>query len=819
MAVALNALVLKIGADTSGVSKAVRAVRSDVRNVNSVMRTAATAADRFRNASASLERVHKTGALSTKEYRRALATIEQQFRSAERSSGQHSAAITRAQTVVKSSVTEQQKLIRSFQDLKTALRQGAITQQEYAQGLDGVKARLRELKSLSIEQEQQRQAEATKRLNHQHREALALVRREVPETTRLAQQIRQLRAAQQAGVITEQQRIRAANDLRNKLAVLRRETDQSGSAAGRARERIRRMTSEMRSQKTEASGLADRVRNLVIAYGGFRLISFGGGIAVGMEQSQVQFEVFTGSAKVAMRLMEDLKKLDRDAPSFGLEDLQRSTKALLAYGVGHESAIEKVTQLTAISGGNKEALQSLSLAYAQVAAKGKLMGEEVRQFVNAGFNPLQQISADTGKSMGELSDEMRNGNISLAMVERAMQNATSAGGRFFGMNEKIAATSGGSFSRLRNSVSMAAADIANYFLPAAQKVATALSQTIEWLRATAGGFGDVSRRTIAVTAGITTALIVVPRLIQVIRGVIAVVNMWRNSQIALLAFTGPKGWATIAAGAAVAAGTIYMVDQAFQSHNETLAKTAEQAGKTQAAISQVGTNAETDPMAGRSTQVAQMIDQYRERNKELVWGVRLAEQQKAIESGASSIQLAELQRLQKRNAMLQRTADLEKKIKNDRLEALRNRSNDLDSERKNLESLAKQTYEQFRTPFQSLTDELVKLNRLRIEGRISEGIFDRAKQAALDNFRKAGESSKSEAPPSARRGSREEYAIIRDMQNRTVQETIRQHREAMQERIAQRIAAERAAKAAEDHIAATRDVETAIREIDTGDSV
>jgi hypothetical protein len=59
------------------------------------------------------------------------------------------------------------------------------------------------------------------------------------------------------------------------------------------------------------------------------------------------------------------------------------------------------------------------------------MGQEVLQFINAGFNPLSQIAKDTGKSMADLKKEMEDGKISVQMVKQAFINATSAGGLFY----------------------------------------------------------------------------------------------------------------------------------------------------------------------------------------------------------------------------------------------------------------------------------------------------------------------------------------------------------------------------------------------------
>ena len=71
--------------------------------------------------------------------------------------------------------------------------------------------------------------------------------------------------------------------------------------------------------------------------------------------------------------------------------------------------------------------------------------------VNAGFNPLEEISRKTGKSIGELKNEMSKGAISSKMVQDAFISATSAGGKFYGMSAEGAKTLNGQISMLEES--------------------------------------------------------------------------------------------------------------------------------------------------------------------------------------------------------------------------------------------------------------------------------------------------------------------------------------------------------------------------------
>ena len=71
--------------------------------------------------------------------------------------------------------------------------------------------------------------------------------------------------------------------------------------------------------------------------------------------------------------------------------------------------------------------------------------------VNAGFNPLEEIARKTGKSIGELKNEMSKGAITSKMVQDAFISATSAGGKFYGMSSEGAKTLNGQISMLQES--------------------------------------------------------------------------------------------------------------------------------------------------------------------------------------------------------------------------------------------------------------------------------------------------------------------------------------------------------------------------------
>lgn len=177
-----------------------------------------------------------------------------------------------------------------------------------------------------------------------------------------------------------------------------------------------------------------------------------------IEQIAVSFKVFTGSAKVAKEMLGELKDQAIRSP-MQFQDITKGAQTLLGYGLTAQQVIPITRMLGDISGGNADKFNRLSLAFGQVNAAGRLMGQEARQMINAGFNPLQAISEKTGESMASLTKRMHDGKISVKEVGDAFIYATSEGGRFHNLALEQSNTLIGSFNKLKESATFALAEI------------------------------------------------------------------------------------------------------------------------------------------------------------------------------------------------------------------------------------------------------------------------------------------------------------------------------------------------------------------------
>lgn len=177
-------------------------------------------------------------------------------------------------------------------------------------------------------------------------------------------------------------------------------------------------------------------------------------ISAHIESATISFEVLTGSARMAIDTVKELRAFAAVSP-LKFEGLAQASETLLAYGVSARRVVKDIKLLGQVSRGDQTRLTRLSLAYGQVAAKGRLYASEMRQFTESGFNPLQIMVEKTGKTMGMLLKEMESGKVRFEDVRQAFIDATSAGGRFFGLLQKQSQSLGGYFFRMVDAIEQA----------------------------------------------------------------------------------------------------------------------------------------------------------------------------------------------------------------------------------------------------------------------------------------------------------------------------------------------------------------------------
>ena len=254
--------------------------------------------------------------------------------------------------------------------------------------------------------------------------------------------------------------------------------------------------------KIDGKGFSSGVSKLgSLAKGGLKVLgtavagvttAMGAGIAAGIkynatiEQYTTSFEVMTGSADKAAKIVERLKEIGAKTP-FEMTGLADTTQLLMNYGLTADDAISKMMMLGDISQGNADKMNRIAMAYGQMSSAGKVCLEDVKQMIEAGFNPLQEISESTGESMASLYDRISKGTLTVDEITASMERATSAGGKYYQSMEKQSQTFSGMISTLKDNAMQLLGDVVepictamtDELLPAAIKAIEDLQKVFE----------------------------------------------------------------------------------------------------------------------------------------------------------------------------------------------------------------------------------------------------------------------------------------------------------------------------------------------------
>lgn len=229
-----------------------------------------------------------------------------------------------------------------------------------------------------------------------------------------------------------------------------------------ARLSVKKLRDEYALYKDDAKEVVETNNGIAISWKKALAVIGGTGVlkALGAEMIRVRgefqaadtaIETLLGNKEKANALMSQVREFAKISP-LEFSDVTAATQMMLGFNIEAEKVPRYLQAIGDVSMGNTQKFNSMTLAFSQMSAAGKLMGQDLNQMINAGFNPLQIMSEKTGKSIATLKDEMSKGAISAEMVQQAFIDATSAGGRFYQMSENASKEINGQLSMMQDAL-------------------------------------------------------------------------------------------------------------------------------------------------------------------------------------------------------------------------------------------------------------------------------------------------------------------------------------------------------------------------------
>ena len=241
------------------------------------------------------------------------------------------------------------------------------------------------------------------------------------------------------------------------------------------------------------------------------------------QQLEIAFGTMLKSKEKANALMAQMTDLAAKTP-FGLQEVSEGAKRLLAFQVPAEEVTETLRRMGDVASGLGVPMGQLIHVYGQVKAQGKLMTNDLYQFMNAGIPIIAELSKVVGKSETEIKDMVSAGKIGFAEVQAVIKGMTDEGGLFYNLMAEQSKTLSGQLSNLEDNF----ANVLNEIGKATEGIASGAISSVAFLVENYQTLG------------------------KIIAGLIATYGAYRTALLVNIALT--KGWAVAAKEDAIAKG-------------------------------------------------------------------------------------------------------------------------------------------------------------------------------------------------------------------------------------------------------------------------
>lgn len=211
-----------------------------------------------------------------------------------------------------------------------------------------------------------------------------------------------------------------------------------------------------------------------------------------IEALEVSFSTLLRSTEKANQLVSQLKDYGNVTP-YDTEGLSKAAQTMLSFGISYEKVMPTLKQLGDVAMGSQDKLSRLTLAFSQMSAAGRVTKEDLNQMIDAGFNPLQVISQQTGESIGTLFDKVSKGQVSVQQIANAFADATKEGGQFHNMALNMSDTVEGKMSTMQDAIDGAYQSIGKFIEPVVKSGIDLLTDGVKVLTKEIDDFGKLSK--------------------------------------------------------------------------------------------------------------------------------------------------------------------------------------------------------------------------------------------------------------------------------------------------------------------------------------
>lgn len=269
-----------------------------------------------------------------------------------------------------------------------------------------------------------------------------------------------------------------------------------------------------------------------------------------IEKSTKAFETFLGSAEKASEAVDNIRKQSETSP-FDTKELIKANQYLITSGINADEARKTISALAdaiALTGGGNDELNRMASNLQQIQNAGKATAMDIRQFAYAGIDVYGILAETTGKN----TDELKKMDITYEELSKALQVASSEGGKYYNGQIQMSDTLIGQISKLKKTFQDLLGELSESLMPIISSFTEKLQSLVNWFKGLDEGQKNLITKIGLVIVAIGPALVVIGKIISlggtVIGGISKITQLMGNLQAGigvtskiLTALTGPIG--------------------------------------------------------------------------------------------------------------------------------------------------------------------------------------------------------------------------------------------------------------------------------------
>ena len=214
-------------------------------------------------------------------------------------------------------------------------------------------------------------------------------------------------------------------------------------------------------------------------------------VAEDLNRARISFTTMLGSAEAANKMLADLQQFAAKTP-FEFPDLVEAARRMQAMGVAAADVLPWLTSIgdaAAALGGGKETINGITLALAQMTAKGKVSAQEMNQLAERGVPAWEMLARQIGVSVPEAMDMAEKGAIKAAQAVPAILDGMNQ--KFGGSMDQMSRTLTGQWSNFKDQITLALIPIGQALIPALQSLLQILTPVLAALADGAKWFSEL----------------------------------------------------------------------------------------------------------------------------------------------------------------------------------------------------------------------------------------------------------------------------------------------------------------------------------------